>query len=62
MLLFCRVDRRAAWNNVKGFPPQNAKIAYSYIVNNLLGQQPTAEDAAEGAPIDGFGVTISTLQ
>lgn len=53
---------REAWNSFKGFPKNNAALAYVYIVTQLLAPS-SGEKAGPGAnQADGFGVIVSTLK
>mmetsp|Transcript_43389 Transcript_43389/g.86212 ORF Transcript_43389/g.86212 Transcript_43389/m.86212 type:complete len:252 (-) Transcript_43389:77-832(-) len=50
-----------AWNSFKEFPKNNAALAYTYIVSQLLAAVDASGDKPPGASVDCFGAIVSTL-
>ena len=56
---------RTFWNNFKGFPKMNAKLAYCFLVNELVGGTEINlmdSEKSSGTTFERVGGTISTLK
>jgi hypothetical protein len=52
---------RDAWNMFKGFPKNNAALAYVFIVSQLL-DNPAGGSEGGGPGVGCFGAIVSTLK
>ena len=58
----CYCNYREAWNAFKGFPKNNAALAYVYIVQQLVAAGDSSDGKSSGPTVDCFGAIVSTLK